>query len=150
MPQTAATQRSTSGGSGHASRPADNGRLEKASSGSPPAPDFRAQQRPAELQVRLAMSMDLPRLFELKLQSDISSKAAVAIYATKDDRRRGDFGSAERFATLVAKIDGRIVGMLDFHERYDTGLSRPTLYIEDIFVESAHRKRGVGSALLAE
>jgi ribosomal protein S18 acetylase RimI-like enzyme len=99
--------------------------------------------------VRLAMSMDLPRLFELKLQSDISSKEAVAIYATKDDRRRGDFGATERFATLVAKIDGRIVGMLDFHERYDTGLSRPTLYIEDIFVESAHRKRGVGSALLA-
>jgi ribosomal protein S18 acetylase RimI-like enzyme len=100
--------------------------------------------------VRPAVSTDIPRLFHLKLQSAMSSKEANVICATEDDLRPGDFGSSERFAALVAEIDGRIVGMLGFQKRYDTGLGGPSFYIEDIYVESAHRRLGIGSSLLAE
>jgi ribosomal protein S18 acetylase RimI-like enzyme len=100
--------------------------------------------------VRLAISTDIPRLLELKLQSVIFSREANVFCATEDDWRRGDFGSSERFAAFVAEIDGRIVGMLGFHERYDTGLGTSTFYIEDIYVEAANRRLGIGSSLLAE
>jgi ribosomal protein S18 acetylase RimI-like enzyme len=100
--------------------------------------------------VRLATPMDIPRLFELKLQSTMFSKEANAICVTEDDWRRGDVGSIERFAALVAEIDRRIVGMLGFQERYDTGLGKSTFYIDDIYVEPASRKLGIGSSLLAE
>jgi ribosomal protein S18 acetylase RimI-like enzyme len=109
-----------------------------------------AAQRPATFQVRPAISTDIPRLFQLKLQSAMFGKEANAICATEDDLRRGDFGSSERFAARVAEIDGQIVGILGFQERYDTGLGRPSFYIEDIYVESAHRKLGIGSSLIAE
>jgi ribosomal protein S18 acetylase RimI-like enzyme len=101
-------------------------------------------------QVRLAISTDIPRLYELKLQSAMFSKEANAILVTEDDWRRGDFGSSEQFAALVAEIDGRIVGMLGFQERYDTGLGKPAFYIDDLYVESANRRLGIGSSLLAE
>jgi ribosomal protein S18 acetylase RimI-like enzyme len=99
--------------------------------------------------VRLATSTDIPRLYKLKLQSTILSPEEPVICATVNDWRRRDFGSSERFAAFVAETDGRIVGMLGFHERYDTGLGNPTYYIEDIHVESANRKLGIGSSLLA-
>jgi ribosomal protein S18 acetylase RimI-like enzyme len=91
--------------------------------------------------------MDIPRLLELKSQSAMLSKE---VCAPEDDWCRDDFSSIERLAALVAEIDGRIVGMLGFHERYDTGLGGPTFYIEDIYVESARRRLGIGSSLLAE
>jgi ribosomal protein S18 acetylase RimI-like enzyme len=152
MAGTAIIHRKHSRGGGAASGPADRGVLKHigaASSATSPASGPPAQ-RPAEFQVRLAISTDIPRLFELKLQSVRFSKEATVICATEDDWRRGDFGSSDRFAALVAEIDGRIVGMLGFHERYDTGLGNPTFYIEDIYVESANRRLGIGSSLLAE
>jgi ribosomal protein S18 acetylase RimI-like enzyme len=94
--------------------------------------------------------MDIPRLLELKLQSAILSKEANAFWGPGDDWRPDDSGSSERFAALVAELDGRIVGMLGFHERYDTGLGGLTFYVEDIYVESARRRLGIGSSLLAE
>jgi ribosomal protein S18 acetylase RimI-like enzyme len=152
MAGTAMIHRRNSRVGGAASGPADRGtfkRIGAASSASSPASRAPAR-RPAVFQVRLAIPMDIPRLFELKLQSVMFSKETGVICATEDDWRRADFGSSERFAALVAEIDGRIVGMLGFHERYDTGLGKPTFYIEDIYVESAHRRLGIGSSLLAE
>jgi ribosomal protein S18 acetylase RimI-like enzyme len=150
MARPTMTQQRNSRGRRAASRPADRGtfrHIDAASSAISPASGPPAP-RLAEFQVRLAVSTDIPRLFKLKLQSAMLSRDIIC--ATEDDWRRGDFGSRERFAALIAEIDGRIVGMLGFHERYDTGLGKPAFYIEDIYVESAYRKLGIGSSLLAE
>jgi ribosomal protein S18 acetylase RimI-like enzyme len=137
---------------GAAPRPSNRGRSRPigiASSATSPTSGPSAQ-RLAKLHLRLATSTDIPRLLELKLQSAILSKEANAIWAPGDDWRPGDSGSSERFAALVAEFDGRIVGMLGFHERYDTGLGGLAFYIEDIYVESACRRLGIGSSLLAK
>jgi ribosomal protein S18 acetylase RimI-like enzyme len=42
------------------------------------------------------------------------------------------------------------VGLLGFQERYDIGLAKSAFYIDDIYVDRAHRRLGVGSLLLAE
>lgn len=152
MARTAIINRRNSRRRDAASRPADRGGVRHIggdSSATSPASGLPAQQRPADFHVRLATSMDIPRLFELKWQSAIVSREADGNYATNNDWRRYDFCSSERFTALVVEADGRIVGMLDFHERYDTGLGAPAFYIEDIFVEPAQRRLGVGTSLLA-
>jgi ribosomal protein S18 acetylase RimI-like enzyme len=100
-------------------------------------------------QVRFAESADIPQLFSLKWQLAIAERMTATMCATEADWYREGFGGGGRFAALVAEIDGRVVGMLTFQERYDAQY-QSTLYIEDLFVEPPCRKLGVASALLAD
>jgi ribosomal protein S18 acetylase RimI-like enzyme len=99
-------------------------------------------------QVRFAEAADIPRLFSLKWQLAIADRITATMCATEADWHREGFGRGGRFAALVAEVDGRVVGMLTFHERYDAQY-QSTLYIEDLFVEPAYRKLGAASVLLA-
>lgn len=53
------------------------------------------------------------------------------------------------FECLVAEREGRIVAFAVFFHNYSTWRGRPGLYLEDLFVEPAHRGHGIGRALLA-
>lgn len=52
-----------------------------------------------------------------------------------------------RFRTLLAEIEGRAVGYAIYFFTYSTFLARPTLYLEDLFVEPDRRGEGAGRAL---
>jgi GNAT superfamily N-acetyltransferase len=52
------------------------------------------------------------------------------------------------FECLLAEEDGAAVGFALFFPTYSTWLGRPGLWLEDLFVREAHRRRGVGRALL--
>ena len=60
--------------------------------------------------------------------------------------------SAERppFECLLAEIDGADVGFALHFANYSTWRGRPGLYLEDLFVEPAHRGLGVARRLLIE
>jgi GNAT superfamily N-acetyltransferase len=60
------------------------------------------------------------------------------------------FGETPRIEVWLATPEGAAepVAYAIFLGTYSSFLARPTLYIEDIFVEEAHRKRGIGGALL--
>jgi GNAT superfamily N-acetyltransferase len=50
---------------------------------------------------------------------------------------------------LLAFVDEAPAAFAIFHANYSTFLAKPGLYVEDLFVKPAFRKRGVGRALLA-
>jgi ribosomal protein S18 acetylase RimI-like enzyme len=112
-------------------------------------PQSRSGREPKIPQVRFAESADIPQLFSLKWQLAIAEHMTATMCATEADWSREGFGRGGRFAALVAEIDGRIVGMLTFHERYDAQYQL-TLYVEDLFVDRPYRKLGAASALLAD
>jgi GNAT superfamily N-acetyltransferase len=69
-------------------------------------------------------------------------------------------GSAERLAShlfgarpaaeaLVVEVDQRVVAFALFFGNYSTFLTQAGLYLEDIFVLPAYRRRGIGKALLS-
>jgi GNAT superfamily N-acetyltransferase len=64
------------------------------------------------------------------------------------------FGPRPAAEALVVELNGEGVGQLVafalFFSNYSTFLTRPGLYLEDIFVLPAHRRQGIGKALLAE
>jgi len=51
---------------------------------------------------------------------------------------------------ILAEEDGAAVGFALFFTSYSTFLTRPGVYLEDLFVLESHRRRGVGTALLTE
>lgn len=58
------------------------------------------------------------------------------------------FGARPVCEALLAERDGAAVGFALFFTSYSTFRTRPCLWLEDLFVEPAHRGHGVGLTLL--
>jgi GNAT superfamily N-acetyltransferase len=59
------------------------------------------------------------------------------------------FGARPAAEAVVAEHDGALVGFALFFTNFSTFLGRPGLYLEDLYVQPAHRGRGLGRALLS-
>jgi GNAT superfamily N-acetyltransferase len=64
------------------------------------------------------------------------------------DLARDGFGPDPKFRALIAEWDGKPAGYALFFGFYSTWVGRG-LYLEDIFVRSQYRGKGIGMALLA-
>jgi GNAT superfamily N-acetyltransferase len=62
--------------------------------------------------------------------------------------RRHGFGRRRHFETLICRLDGRPVGLALYTFTYSTFLARPTLWLEDLFVQPEARGHGAGLGLL--
>ena len=58
------------------------------------------------------------------------------------------FGPRPAAECVVAEVEGRVVAFALFFHNFSTFLGRPGLYLEDLYVQPAHRGRGLGGALL--
>jgi len=59
------------------------------------------------------------------------------------------FGEPRRAEALIAEWDGEPVGFAVWYYSFSTFLGRPSLYVEDVFVEPAVRGNGIGTAVFA-
>ena len=64
------------------------------------------------------------------------------------DLREHLFGKRRYAEVLLAEEDGAVVGFALFFHNYSTFHGKPGIYLEDLFVEPAHRGKGHGKALL--
>jgi GNAT superfamily N-acetyltransferase len=60
------------------------------------------------------------------------------------------FGPRPFIEALLAEVEDRPAGFALFFHNYSTFLGRPGIYLEDLFVRSEYRSRGIGRALLQE
>lgn len=58
------------------------------------------------------------------------------------------FGARPYIEAIVAEVDDAAVGFALFFHNYSTFLSRPGIYLEDLYVRPEHRRKGIGKALL--
>lgn len=58
------------------------------------------------------------------------------------------FGTRPLIEAVVALSDEAAVGFALYFHNYSTFLARRGLYLEDVYVQPAHRRRGIGRALL--
>jgi GNAT superfamily N-acetyltransferase len=70
-----------------------------------------------------------------------------AVKATEDSLRATLFGEVPRVWAHLAELDGRVVGLALWFLTYSTWTGKPTLYLEDLFVEETARGTGTGLAL---
>lgn len=58
------------------------------------------------------------------------------------------FGPRPVAEALVGEVEGQVVAFALFFTNFSTFLGQPGLYLEDLYVQPAHRRSGLGSALL--
>ena len=89
---------------------------------------------------------DLVRLIEALASYE---REPDAVQCTPGSLADALFGPEPLAHALVAEEEGRLVGMALWFFTFSTWTGRPTLYVEDLFVEPAQRGRGLGAALMA-
>jgi len=70
------------------------------------------------------------------------------VFATEDDIRSALFGQHPVAAAVIASVGDEPAGFALFSYTFSSFLGRPGMFVEDLYVENAHRSRGVGKALL--
>ena len=70
------------------------------------------------------------------------------VQVTPDTLRPHLFGPKPVVECVVGEVDGAVVAFALFFTNFSTFLSKPGLYLEDLYVQPKHRGRGLGKALL--
>jgi len=97
--------------------------------------------------VRPLVAADTPRLLALIDGLADYEKLARPDAAARQRLAADAVAEPPRFRTLLAEVDGVVVGYAIYFFTYSTFSARPTLYLEDIFVQPEQRGRGAGLAL---
>jgi GNAT superfamily N-acetyltransferase len=98
--------------------------------------------------IRAAERKDLSRLFEL-LQSKAQFDGSLdLLVATEEAIAAAVFDDAPKCEVLVADSSGELVGFAVFYPTFSTYHARPGIWMDDLFVESESRGKGVGRLLL--
>jgi GNAT superfamily N-acetyltransferase len=112
--------------------------------------DTQDRQKPSgSFHVRAATSADIPALMRLKRLLAEGEDSLHAVCADAADWLRDGFGEHAGFTAFVADHDGTTVGMATCSRRVITGWNGPVIFLQDLIVEPAHRRRGIARALVA-
>lgn len=101
------------------------------------------------MQIRPATPADAAEILRLVHELADFERASDRVRATEEDFLRDGFGERPVFQSIVADAGGRLAGFTLFFPNYSTWEGRPGLYLEDLYVEQAHRGSGLGRRLLA-
>lgn len=88
---------------------------------------------------------ELLRLLESKADFD---GARPKLRANLGNLEHELFSANPRVKAILATRNGEIVGMATYHAIFSSFLVRPGIWLDDLYVDSAHRKAGVGEAIL--
>ncbi|HBK70513.1 MAG TPA: GNAT family N-acetyltransferase [Flavobacteriaceae bacterium] len=96
--------------------------------------------------IRKGEKQDLDSVLQLITELAIFEKEPNAVEITVEDLLNDGFGKIPAFKFYVAELEGEIVGIALFYERYSTWKGR-AIHLEDLIVTQKHRGKGIGKAL---
>ena len=103
---------------------------------------------PSDLIVRFAQPTDCNVLFDLIQGLAEYEKLSHAVTGNAAALKEHLFGSPKYIEAILAEYAGQAVGFALFFHNYSTFLTKPGIYLEDLFVLPEYRGQGVGKALL--
>ena len=98
--------------------------------------------------IRAATKSDVPAILCLLRELAEYEKLTHACVATEADFLTHLFGPNPAAEAMVADLDGTIVGYALWFRSFSTFLAKPGIYLEDVYVQPAHRNQGIGKAFL--
>jgi ribosomal protein S18 acetylase RimI-like enzyme len=98
--------------------------------------------------IRDAEPADVPALMRLKRLLAEAEDSLHAVRASGADWLRDGFGPHPEFTAYLAEVGGAAVGMATCSRRTITGWNGPVVFLQDLYVEPAHRRRGIAEALM--
>jgi GNAT superfamily N-acetyltransferase len=102
-----------------------------------------------EFTIRPARAEDCGTIANLVFELAVYERLEQFARATADDFRDHLFGPRPCAEVVLAEIGGDPVGFALAFTTFSTFRGKPGLYLEDIFVRSQYRGRGIGKALMA-
>lgn len=102
----------------------------------------------SDLILRSAQPHDCSVLFDLIKALAEYEKLSHAVTGNVLALKEHLFGSSKYIEAIVAEYTDKVVGFALFFHNYSTFLTKPGIYVEDIFVLPEYRQRGIGKALL--
>ncbi len=102
-----------------------------------------------DVSIRAATPEDVPLIRALIAELADYERAPEAAVGTDELLARALFGTPPHAEAVVASLDDVVAGFALFFGTFSTWLSRPGLWLEDLFVRPQFRGSGVGRALLS-
>ena len=100
----------------------------------------------SSITIRLAIREDSLLLAELI--GSLANFVGDACVVTPDSIERHLFGSRPAAEALIAEYNGKAEGFALFFPTFSTFLGRPSVYLEDFFVNPEMRGNGIGRAMM--
>lgn len=98
---------------------------------------------------RSAERRDVPLILRYIRELARYEKLEEEVVATEEILEEWLFDK-EKAEVIIAMAEGKEVGFALFFHNFSTFLGRAGIYLEDLYVEPAHRGQGIGTALLRE
>ena len=102
------------------------------------------------LRIAKAKEGDLPLVLEFIRKLANYERMSHRVFATEEHLREALLGGRAFVEVLLAFADSEPAGFAVYFPTFHTFSGRAGIYLEDLFVEPAHRRLGIGTALLAE
>jgi GNAT superfamily N-acetyltransferase len=101
-----------------------------------------------EFTIRPATPIDVPVLFNLIQALAEYEKLSHAVTGNPEALLDHLFGAKPYAEAILAEYAGQAVGFALFFPNYSTFLTKPGIYLEDLFVLPEFRRKGIGKAIL--
>lgn len=112
-----------------------------------PAPATRSEAK-ADFNVRAAELRDVAPMVQMIRELAEFEQLEHLVQVTPEKLRPHLFGEKPVAEAMVAEVDGKAIAFALYFTNFSTFLAQPGLYLEDLYVQPAHRAKGVGEALL--
>jgi GNAT superfamily N-acetyltransferase len=99
-------------------------------------------------ELRSAEPRDVPAIVGLIRELAEFEKLTHLLRVTPETLHPHLFGDKPVVEALVAEVQGEVAAFALFFTNFSTFLAKPGLYLEDLYVQPAHRSSGLGRALL--
>ncbi len=100
-------------------------------------------------QLRAAEPQDVPAIIDLIRELAEFEQLTHLLLVTPESLSAHLFGPRPVVESIVGEVGGRVVAYSLFFTSFSTFLGKPGLYMEDLYVQPAHRGTGLGQALLS-
>jgi GNAT superfamily N-acetyltransferase len=105
-------------------------------------------EAPAPATLRAAEARDVPAIVGLIRELADFEKLTHLVQVTPQSLLPQLFGDRPAAEAMVAERDAQVIGFALFFTNFSTFLGKPGLYLEDLYVQPAHRNGGVGKSML--
>jgi steroid delta-isomerase-like uncharacterized protein len=106
--------------------------------------------RKAPFVIRQATPADIPVVLRFIAKKADFDGCPSEVEATEERLREALFGKEPLAGVLLGEVDNVLVGFASYFATYSTFLARPGVWMDDLFVDTEWRGRGLGRAILAE
>jgi GNAT superfamily N-acetyltransferase len=101
-----------------------------------------------DVTIRPATSDDLDEVLAMVRELAEFEASADQVAFDRDEFAAHLFGSDAVAKVSLAEVEDDVAGMALWFTTFSTWLGRSGIWLEDLFVRPAHRRRGIGRALL--